>query len=66
MHLLQSGVEINVIKNWLGHVSVATTYRYVQIDLEMKSKALKACEIEGESRRYRKVTPELLTWLESL
>jgi site-specific recombinase XerD len=66
MHLLQSGVEINVIKSWLGHVSLATTYRYVEIDLEMKSEALKACEIIGKARQHRKVTPELLTWLESL
>ena len=66
MHLLQSGVEINVIKSWLGHVSLATTYRYVEIDLEMKSEALKTCEIVSKPRRHRKVTPELLTWLESL
>lgn len=67
MHLLQSGVEINVIKSWLGHVSVATTNRYVQIDLEMKAKALESCKIgQDKLRRRQKVTPELLTWLESL
>ena len=68
MHLLQSGVEINVIKSWLGHVSVATTTRYVQIDLEMKRRAMKTCEITGgRSRRGRqRLTHELLTWLESL
>ena len=68
MHLLQSGVEINVIKSWLGHVSVATTTRYIQIDLEMKRHALKTCEITGGPLRQRRhqVTPELLTWLESL
>jgi len=67
MHLLQSGVEINVIKHWLGHVSINTTNRYVQIDLEMKAKALKNCEIlYNPLRRRRKMTPELLTWLESL
>ena len=66
MHLLQSGVEMNVIKSWLGHASVATTYRYVEIDLEMKARALQACEIASTSRRRRQVTPELLTWLESL
>ena len=67
MHLLQSGVEINVIKSWLGHVSVATTYRYVHIDLEMKAKALKACDIKQDTtRRRQKLTPELIAWLESL
>ena len=68
MHLLQSGVEINVIKSWLGHVSVATTNRYIQIDLEMKRRALQTCEITGRrsGRRCHRLTPELLTWLESL
>lgn len=67
MHLLQSGVEINVIKSWLGHVSVATTYRYVHIDLEMKATALKTCDIKQDSKRRRhKLTPELITWLEAL
>jgi site-specific recombinase XerD len=68
MHLLQSGVEINVIKHWLGHASVATTDRYVQIDLDMKARALKTCEITtGQPQPgRRRITPELLTWLESL
>lgn len=66
MHLLQSGVEINVIKSWLGHASITTTDRYVQIDLEMKSRALKTCEITGGRSRRHRVTPELLRWLESL
>jgi site-specific recombinase XerD len=66
MHLLQSGVEINVIKSWLGHVSLSSTYRYVEIDLEMKSEALKTCEVMSQSRRRHKVAPKLLTWLESL
>lgn len=67
MHLLQSGVEINIIKSWLGHVSVTTTHRYVHIDLEMKAKALKTCDIKQDtSRRRHKLTPELITWLESL
>lgn len=68
MHLLQSGVEINVIKNWLGHASIATTDRYVQIDLEMKTRALETCDITrgrcGSGRRHP--TKQLLTWLESL
>ena len=39
MHLLQSGVEVNVIRSWLGHVSIATTNRYIEIDLAMKYEA---------------------------
>ena len=43
MHLLQSGVELTVIRSWLGHVDIATTHGYVEIDMEMKRKALQKC-----------------------
>jgi integrase/recombinase XerD len=68
MHLLQSGVEVNVIRAWLGHVSVATTNRYIEIDLAMKAKALEACQVgtgETPGATYRS-DPDLLAWLESL
>lgn len=31
----------------LGHVSITTTNIYAEVDLEMKAKALAACEIDG-------------------
>jgi hypothetical protein len=68
MHLLQSGVEVNVIRSWLGHVNLATTNCYVQIDLAMKAKALKSCEIPTDRvlpRPWRS-DPDILAWLESL
>jgi site-specific recombinase XerD len=68
MHLLQSGVEINVIRSWLGHVSLVTTNRYVEIDLAMKAKALETCAVgatEPRTGRWR-TNPDILTWLESL
>jgi len=68
MHLLQSGVDINVIRSWLGHVNLATTHRYVEIDLAMKTKALASCELpenRGARRRWRP-KPDILAWLESL
>ena len=43
MHLLQSGVELNVIKSWLGHVSITTTSHYMEIDMAMKREALERC-----------------------
>jgi integrase/recombinase XerD len=48
-HLLRSGVDINTIRAWLGHVSLATTNVYAEVDLEMKAKALANCEVEGEA-----------------
>ena len=46
-HLLRSGVDINTIRAWLGHVSLATTNIYAEVDLEMKAKALANCAVEA-------------------
>jgi site-specific recombinase XerD len=46
-HLLRAGVDINTIRAWLGHVSLATTNVYAEVDLEMKAKALASCEVEA-------------------
>src|SRR5258708_4163421 len=50
-HLLRSGVDINTIRAWLGHVSVDTTSIYAETDLETKAKALAHCEIKETRRR---------------
>src|SRR5262249_27821648 len=42
-HLLQSGVELNVIKSWPGHVSITTTSEYIEIDMAIKRKAIERC-----------------------
>lgn len=47
-HLLRSGVDINTIRAWLGHVSLATTMVYADVDLEMKAKALGNCNVESK------------------
>jgi site-specific recombinase XerD len=38
--LLQAGVDITVIRDYLGHASIATTGRYVTTNLQMKRAAL--------------------------
>lgn len=45
VHLLRSGVDINTIRAWLGHVSLDTTNVYAEADLEMKAKALAHCDL---------------------
>jgi site-specific recombinase XerD len=40
MHLLQSGVSMEIIRDFLGHVNVTTTQVYARANLEMKRKAL--------------------------
>lgn len=66
MHMLQAGVDITVIALWLGHESPSTTHRYVEADLQMKERALKA--LQAPSRvplRYRP-TDGVLRFLQSL
>jgi len=48
VHLLRSGVDINTIRAWLGHVSLDTTHIYAEVDLEMKAKALAHCDLPNE------------------
>lgn len=50
VHLLRAGVDPNTIRAWLGHVSLETTNRYAEVDLEMKAKALAACAVTESGR----------------
>ena len=45
VHLLEAGVEVNVIRAWLGHASLETTNRYAEITLRTKQAALEKCVI---------------------
>jgi len=71
-HLLEAGVEINVIRAWLGHVSLETTNRYAEINLRTKAQALKACEPPINASAAFPRSPiwrddqSLLKWLQSL
>jgi site-specific recombinase XerD len=38
--LLRSGVDINTIRAWLGHVSIDTTNIYAEVDLQQKAEVL--------------------------
>jgi hypothetical protein len=40
MALLQSGTDITVIRDYLGHASVGTTGRYITTNLQMKRDAM--------------------------
>ncbi len=71
VHLLEAGVEVNVIRGWLGHVSLETTNRYAEITLRMKQQALKLCEPPADSDGVSQPSAwhadaDLLTWLTSL
>lgn len=72
VHLLESGVEINVIRGWLGHVDLETTNRYAELTLRAKEEALRRCEPEFDtSEGFRRIPiwrddEALLHWLDSL
>ncbi|MCL6087718.1 MAG: hypothetical protein M1475_04845 [Actinobacteria bacterium] len=69
MHLLQAGVNLSVIKNWLGHVNLSTTHSYIEIDLEMKRKALLSCDPVAKSfdlNQLLKKNEDIINWLEAL
>ena len=68
MHLLQSGVDLNMIRCWLGHVSCDTTHQYADADLDMKREALAKGGITGlpGGRTRWKPTEDILAFLESL
>jgi integrase/recombinase XerD len=68
--LLQAGVDISVIRDYLGHASVATTSRYLTTNLQMKRDALEAFWnhaglISSAPKKWRP-SPKLLAFLENL
>jgi len=66
-HLLRSGVDINTVRAWLGHVSVDTTNIYAETDLETKARALATCAPDAgtEAKPWRD-QPGLMAFLRDL
>ena len=71
VHLLEAGVEVNVIRGWLGHADLTTTNRYAEITTRAKIEALRHTEPPGASagphpRPVWRSDESLLNWLSSL
>jgi site-specific recombinase XerD len=71
VHLLEAGVEVNVIRGWLGHADLTTTNRYAEINTKAKQDALRATEPPDASVGSRtnpiwRSDETLLNWLASL
>ncbi|WP_081082288.1 tyrosine-type recombinase/integrase [Burkholderia diffusa] len=68
--LLQSGTDVTVIRDYLGHTSVATTGRYITINLQMKRDAIqvfwKKAGIDLANAKSWKPKGDLLAFLPSL
>jgi integrase/recombinase XerD len=68
--LLQSGTDVTVIRDYLGHASITTTGRYITTNLQMKRDALEMfwehAGIEPAEAKAWKPQPDLLAFLQSL
>jgi site-specific recombinase XerD len=68
VQLVAAGVDVTVIRSWLGHVRLDTTNHYARANLETKRKALEQVDSStrpGKPPRWKR-NPELLAWLNSL
>jgi hypothetical protein len=68
VHLVAAGVDVTVIRSWLGHAHLDTTNHYARATVETKRKALE--KVAGSSRpgttpRWKR-DAELMAWLDSL
>jgi integrase/recombinase XerD len=68
--LLQAGVDVSVIRDFLGHASVATTSRYITTNLQMKRQVLdafwKRAGLAPTGNRKWQPSPKLLAFLQQL
>ena len=66
VHLVSAGVDI--IRSWLGHVSLDTTNHYAQANLETKRKALErvGAPARGGKLPSWKRDASVLAWLDTL
>jgi site-specific recombinase XerD len=68
MHLLQSGISLDMIRDFLGHVDVKTTQIYARANLEMKRNALEKITDPSPLPTIPswQQNKDLLDWLRSL
>ncbi len=74
VHLVEAGVDINTIREWLGHEHISTTEIYARANLRTKRLALaklqkldrKLLEEIAANRGVPEVDPGIRRWLDSL
>lgn len=67
VHLVAAGVDVTVIRSWLGHASLDTTNHYAQANLDTKREALERLDPSKIKKppRWRR-DASVLAWLDSL
>jgi site-specific recombinase XerD len=66
--LVSAGVDVTVIRSWLGHAHLDTTNHYARASLDTKREALARVDAgarPGKPPRWKR-DPELLAWLDAL
>lgn len=68
LHLLESGVNLIYIRDFLGHVSVTTTEIYLKFDTELKRKVLEAAypQVMTQDAPAWEENTDILQWLQNL
>ena len=68
MHMLEAGINLVYIRDFLGHKSVTTTEVYAKASVEAKRKALEGLEqvVVSQSRYDASERSDILTWLRGL
>lgn len=66
MDMLNGGVDLTTIAQWLGHESIETTQVYLDTDLKHREKALEKIEERGKPLRRFKGDDSLMIYINSL
>ena len=66
--LVAAGVDVTVIRSWLGHAHLDTTNLYAEANIETQRKALEKADprLRNRKRPRWKRDADLLAWLDSL
>jgi hypothetical protein len=64
--VVQAGVDVTLIKLWLGHESLNTTHMYVEADLAMKERALAAVQPPRTKQTRYQPTDRVMEFLQML
>jgi site-specific recombinase XerD len=68
VQLVAAGVDVTVIRSWLGHVKLDTTNLYAEANIETKRKALEQVDPKlrpSKAPRWKR-DADLMAWLDSL
>jgi len=68
MHLIQSGVSVEIVRDFLGHADAKTTQIYARASIEMKRKALERTQEDSPVPKMPSWQEDkgLMEWLHSL